>query len=138
MPAEPRDASACLPEGELASGKETYPRRSRLIAAGEYAAALNSRWRRSATWFSAHVLRSEHSAARLGLTIPKRLVPRAVERNKVKRLVRESFRRRRATLGAIDVVIRLRRLPQPVDWAQARSEVDRLFDWIAARSEGEC
>jgi ribonuclease P protein component len=67
------------------------------------------------------------------LAITKRVAPRAVDRNRVKRLVREAFRRRAPELGRVDVVIRLKRLPAPADWDEAGAEVRQLLDRIAER-----
>lgn len=44
-------------------------------------------------------------AARLGLAIPAKQIRRAVDRNRVKRLIRESFRRHQAVLQGLDVVV---------------------------------
>lgn len=49
--------------------------------------------------------RSAEKWARLGLAIGRKHVPQAVARNRVKRLVRESFRRRREQLPPVDIVI---------------------------------
>lgn len=46
-----------------------------------------------------------HDTARLGLAIAKRRIPRAVDRNRVKRVVRESFRNWRLNLGRFDIVV---------------------------------
>lgn len=45
--------------------------------------------------------------ARLGLVVGKRALPRAHERNRAKRVLRETFRRRRASLPAMDIVIQV-------------------------------
>jgi ribonuclease P protein component len=45
---------------------------------------------------------------RLGLVVPKRHLARAVDRNRVKRIVRETFRLLQAELDGLDVVICLR------------------------------
>lgn len=45
------------------------------------------------------------ASARLGLAISARAVPRALDRNRLKRLARESFRLNRDRLGAFDFVI---------------------------------
>ena len=47
------------------------------------------------------------NGARLGLVIGKKFVRRAVDRNQVKRVVRERFRCLRGDLPAVDVVVRL-------------------------------
>jgi ribonuclease P protein component len=44
---------------------------------------------------------------RLGLIVPKRILPRAVDRNRVKRKLREWFRCNRTQLGSRDILIRL-------------------------------
>ena len=43
--------------------------------------------------------------ARLGLVVPKRVLKRAVDRNRVKRQLRESFRLARPKLPAWDIVV---------------------------------
>lgn len=45
--------------------------------------------------------------ARLGVVVAKRLARRATQRNMIKRIVREQFRKKRAMLKAQDVVVRL-------------------------------
>jgi ribonuclease P protein component len=43
--------------------------------------------------------------ARLGLVVGKRALRRAHERNRAKRVLRDTFRRRRESLPAMDIVI---------------------------------
>jgi ribonuclease P protein component len=45
--------------------------------------------------------------ARLGLVIGKRAVRRAVDRNRAKRVLRETFRIRRRELASVDIVVQL-------------------------------
>lgn len=47
----------------------------------------------------------EQPQARLGIVVAKRNVKLAVERNKLKRLVRESFRMQQQNLNGLDVVV---------------------------------
>jgi len=47
--------------------------------------------------------------ARLGLAISRKHARRAVDRNRIKRIVRESFRQRRHLLHGIDIVVLCRR-----------------------------
>jgi ribonuclease P protein component len=43
--------------------------------------------------------------ARLGLIVGKKAVPKAVQRNRIKRLLRESFRHNKDSIGGMDIVI---------------------------------
>lgn len=54
-----------------------------------------------------HYRPSESNTARLGVIVAKRFAKRANQRNLVKRIMREQFRRIRATLPAYDIVVRL-------------------------------
>ena len=69
--------------------------------------------------------------ARLGMIIAKRLLARAVDRNRVKRCVRESFRQVRAELPACDFVVRL--LARPVPGEEAR-DLSRTFKRAGQRA----
>jgi len=53
--------------------------------------------------------------ARLGVVVGKKLLKRAVDRNRVKRIVREQFRRERPNLPACDLIVRLAAKPVPLD-----------------------
>jgi ribonuclease P protein component len=55
---------------------------------------------------------------RLGMVVAKRLLARAVDRNRVKRCVRESFRQVLPDLPACDFVVRLIAKPVPGDEAR--------------------
>ena len=61
---------------------------------------------------------------RLGMVIAKRLLARAVDRNRVKRCVRESFRQVLPELPACDFVVRL--IAKPVRGDEAR-DLSRTF-----------
>jgi len=45
----------------------------------------------------------------LGVSVSKRIIPSAVQRNSIKRLIRDSFRLRSKSEVARDIVIRLRK-----------------------------
>lgn len=63
--------------------------------------------------------------ARLGLVIGRRAVRKAQERNAMKRVVREAFRLRRASLPAVDIVVQLR---GPASRRNLRGWLAELFD----------
>lgn len=47
--------------------------------------------------------------ARLGTAVSKKNVSKAVQRNRIKRIIRETFRKNRDDLGMVDVVVLVRR-----------------------------
>lgn len=49
------------------------------------------------------------SAGRVGFVIGRKVLPRAVDRNRLKRMLREFLRASRPAVGAFDLVIRLKR-----------------------------
>jgi len=57
--------------------------------------------------FRVHATVTDAHGARLGLIIGKRQAKRAVERNRIKRTLRETFRSHQHTLPAVDVVVQL-------------------------------
>lgn len=71
--------------------------------------------------------------ARIGIVTSKKVAPRAVDRNRVKRMVREVFRSCRGRLGGLDVVVRLRRCPPSGSEYQARNELMRLLADLDSR-----
>jgi ribonuclease P protein component len=73
------------------------------------------------------VLDSAASGPRLGLAISARAVPRAVFRNRIKRLARETFRARRATLPATDIVLQARSAAAAAGTAELRATLERMW-----------
>ncbi len=69
--------------------------------------------------------RSEGEAVRLGITVTRK-VGNAVQRNRIKRLVREWFRGRQQELSPCDlVVIAKRDFPRRASLQQVASDLDR-------------
>lgn len=56
-------------------------------------------------YFTVLLRSNDGEGARLGIIAAKRKLPTAVGRNRAKRIIRESFRRHRETLGSIDVIV---------------------------------
>lgn len=113
LPAEPGGPPAPTPIGP---GGRTFPRRQRLAHARQFQAVYRRGVRRSRHPLTVHLLPNDLPYPRLGLAVG-RGVGRAVARNRVKRLVRESFRLEQRALpghgagespGSFDLVVSVR------------------------------
>lgn len=62
--------------------------------------------RRSIDGYTFYVARRDTGNARLGMLISRKHAARAVERNRIKRCIREAFRQEQEKLGALDVLVR--------------------------------
>lgn len=95
---------AC-PLGRL-SDRKRYPRSQRLRTADIAALLAGSRPLRR-PGLAVQVRMNALGDPRLAVMVPKRIFPRAVDRNRMKRLVREWFRCTQAQLGNRDILVRL-------------------------------
>ena len=77
----------------------------RLLTAGDYARVFKRAEKSSGKALTVLARRSDRQWPRLGLAIPRKQIRKSVERNRVKRLVRESFRRHQELLRGLDVVV---------------------------------
>ncbi|NUR22698.1 ribonuclease P protein component [Frateuria sp.] len=103
------------------------PRDARIRRAGDFAALRHASGRFGGRCFSVRYRPNGLDHARLGLAISKRVSKRAVERNRIKRLLRESFRRARAQLPPIDVVVMAREAAAGLPGHELLAEIDALW-----------
>ena len=85
------------------------PRSARLGHARDYERVFASTVKSVDDYFTVLATSNEGLGARLGLAISKRCAPHAVQRTRLRRIVRESFRLNRASLCAADLVVLCRR-----------------------------
>jgi ribonuclease P protein component len=86
-----------------------FPKSSRLLTAEDYQAVFNhSRFKVSCRVFLVLAIPSTSRHSRLGLVVAKKNVARAVERNRIKRQIREWFRHWESE-KAVDLVVLVRR-----------------------------
>jgi ribonuclease P protein component len=86
----------------IASG---FPPQLRLKNAGEFDFVFEQPFRSSSRYFTVLARLSQRDYPRLGLVISKRCARAAVERNRLKRLIRESFRGDKDRLTGLDIVV---------------------------------
>jgi len=85
-----------------------FPRLHRLNKPGEFQRVFAKAQKSSDRYFTVLAASNEFDHARLGLAIAKKNIKKAVDRNVIKRTVRENFRIQQ-NMGNIDVVVMARR-----------------------------
>jgi len=112
---------------------EEYSRARRIVKTDEFSSVFRLRPVYRTARISFYARRNNLPHARLGIVAAKRLAPRAVTRNTIKRVTRELFRQ--SPLPPIDCIVRL---SQPVNTkcepattarlkAQLRAELSQLL-----------
>ena len=109
---------------------ESFSRRLRLTRADEYRQVFKDNTRRSDSCMTILVGRCQGECPRLGFAIARKQVPKAVQRNALKRLFRESFRRNRTRLPSRDMVIMVKRDILALDRERIRTRLDQHWNSI--------
>lgn len=108
----------------------SFPRRSRLTRARDFQKVFNNNVRIGDAWLTILVAKHDGDWPRLGFAIARKQVPRAVRRNALKRLFRESFRTHQQRLPPRDMVIMVRREILAATSAQIRDALERHWKSI--------
>ena len=128
--AAPRAASVWLFKPESGEVNQCFARRYRLTKTDEFSSVFGFRRAIRGKLLMLHYQPRPEGMTepRLGLVVGKKLLKHAVARNRLKRIVREQFRLRRASLPGVDLVVRLAVKPKPLDGKQIADDIVALFD----------
>jgi ribonuclease P protein component len=109
------------------AGCARYPRCARLTRRGEFDRVFQSRQRFHTRCFRVHYCDAPADTARLGITLSRKIARRAHDRNRMKRLVRETFRLVRPDLPALDVVLLAKPELKLADESVLRADLEGLW-----------
>ena len=134
MRAAPRAASACLPDRVAARRVKAagLPATARLRSRADFAHVNRSRTTLTGRYFRLRHAAGQQAWPRLGLAVSRKVSKRAVERNRLKRVARTSFRLHRAQLPARDLLLIARPEAAAVDNAGLRQDLEGLWARLAA------
>lgn len=83
-----------------------FPKELRLTRAAEYKAVFSkAKYKVSCRYLLIFAIDNALAQSRLGVIVGKKNVAKAVQRNRIKRLLRTSFRLNQDLLGSLDIVI---------------------------------
>jgi ribonuclease P protein component len=114
-------------------GRYAFPRTARLLKPAQFRHVFAGSERVTDRYFTVLGASNSHGQARLGLAISRRAARRAVARNRIKRVIRDSFRQRRASLPAIDIVVMARPVAADVEREELRRALDKLWQRLVKR-----
>ena len=105
-----------------------FPRTRRLVKATEFQRVFDQPLKSADSRLTVLARNNGESHPRLGLAISKRQIRNAIDRNRIKRLVRESFRLRQHTLGGLDFVVMARSAALQADHETLRRSLQTHWD----------
>lgn len=86
-----------------------FSRQKRLLKPEDYKKVFEAPLRSTSSYFKVLARSNENLVPRLGVVVAKKAIKSAVTRNRVKRLIRESFRVHQSILVGLDIVVLLRK-----------------------------
>ena len=118
----------------------SFPRHARLLKPAEYSRVFKNPVRSSDRLLTILAVSNDSSHARLGLAISKKNAKRAVDRNRIKRLVRESFRLNMHNMPDIDLVVMAKPVTKNADNQQILQSLQQHWNRLqkqCAKSSSE-
>ena len=129
----PRVARSCLHNSALLELTGDFARSKRLLKPGEFKQVFDHSTRSSDSNLTIFGRPNTLANGRLGLAISKKQLKLAVDRNRIKRLVRESFRQHQSRLCGLDLVVLARRSIHDLDNRQILHALERHWQRIIKR-----
>ena len=103
----------------------TFPRAKRLRLATEFKQVFSRASRVGESGITVLYCRNAIAFPRLGFAVSKKQIPTAVQRNRIKRIVKESFRRQ--TLPAVDIVVMAYKTPTALTNSELRQKIQGIW-----------
>ena len=100
-----------------------FPRSARILSTEEYDKVFKKPVRASELGVLVLACKNDKERSRLGLIVPKKVLKRAVWRNRVKRIARETFRLNQHSLHNLDLVV----IARPKIEDKSNSELSAIF-----------
>ncbi len=112
-----------------------FTKKTKLIKTDEFSSVFNFRKRISARFLVVHYQPNTLAHARLGLVVGKKIAKLAVDRNYMRRVLREFFRVQQHTINHVDLVIRVQKKFEKEDFVQVKQEFVTLIAKVNQRTK---
>lgn len=105
-----------------------FSKSQRLLNAADFSAVFdNAAFKVSNRYFLILAKTNDHDHGRLGLVVAKKHCKLAVDRNLIKRITRESFRRQQHHLQGIDAIVLARKGLENLSKQDIHQQLDQLW-----------
>jgi ribonuclease P protein component len=104
-----------------------FPGRLKLIKTDDFSSVFNFRKRITGHFLAIHYQYNQFGWPRLGLVVAKKTTRHSVDRNYMRRVLRELFRKNQHQIGSVDLVIRTQRSFSHSDYAAVEQEFTKLM-----------
>lgn len=111
-----------------------FPRSHRLVTPSEYKSLFTQSKKTACRFLTMLYKQNNHLYGRLGIVVGKRVAKKAVSRNRIKRVIRESFRYQQDKLTGIDVVVIARQECDQLSKQKLREGIDKLWEKLPISS----
>ena len=129
-----RETSGIADAAATTAARATFPPSARLRSKADFEAIYARGGRRfDDTYFGLRVQQNQLGRPRLGLAVAVKTMGSAVARNRVRRLIRESFRLEQATLPTVDIVVAARNRTRDATPGELRASLATFWNRIKAQ-----
>jgi ribonuclease P protein component len=104
-----------------------FPRQARIIKTDDFSSVFSFRKRVSGHFLAIHYQYNQSGRARLGMVVAKKTAKRSVDRNYMRRVLREFFRKQQFQTGNLDLVVRVLKTFKHQDVEKVNQEFDELL-----------
>ncbi|WP_028116968.1 ribonuclease P protein component [Ferrimonas senticii] len=111
----------------------TFSRELRLLTPGDFKSVFANPTRAASPHLTLLAIPNGNQHPRLGLTVAKKHVKKANQRNRIKRVVRDSFRLHQYDLPQVDIVVVAKKGIDELDNAAIHKLVDKLWRKLTRR-----
>ena len=102
------------------------PKQAKLVKTDDFSSVFNLRKRIANKHLVMRYRPNHKSSARLGLIVAKKIAKLAVQRNYMRRVLRELFRLKQHELPAVDVVIQVQKVFKKPDFIEVKQAFNDL------------
>ena len=110
-----------------------FPSELRLLKTDDFSSVFNFRKRIAGPTLVIHYRKNAHQAARLGLVVSKKIAKLSVDRNYMRRVLRELFRCNQLNFNHFDVVIRPQKPFVAINYNESVQEFAMLTSKLKSR-----